>query len=120
MTDVCAVLLVPLEGDPLGLLNEGPCGARPPMAWLSAATQGPWVGVWFPAETDDLGTALVLAWDGKAVSEGQHRARLVGYRPEAMGVGIRWIESEARRLMLHGLGTAILLDADGKEVERGQ
>jgi hypothetical protein len=32
MTDIHAVLLIPTEGDPHGLLREGPCGARPPIA----------------------------------------------------------------------------------------
>jgi len=30
--DIHAVLLIPAEGDPRGLLHEGPCGARPPRA----------------------------------------------------------------------------------------
>ncbi|NDC89397.1 MAG: hypothetical protein EB075_11455 [Bacteroidetes bacterium] len=32
MSEVHAVLLVPEQGDPHGLLADGPCGARPPMA----------------------------------------------------------------------------------------
>ena len=36
MRDIQAVLLVPAERDPLGLLAEGPCGARPPMAFSGA------------------------------------------------------------------------------------
>ena len=36
VSEIKAVLLIPAEGDSLGLLKEGPCGARPPMAhmWL--------------------------------------------------------------------------------------
>jgi hypothetical protein len=32
MSEIKHILLVPAEGDPHGLLKEGPCGARPPMA----------------------------------------------------------------------------------------
>jgi len=72
---IAAILLVPEEGDPLGLLREGPCGARPPTVvkvgdvWLN-----PWAR---PTDPDvrtvltewafeklALPTALVLAWDG--------------------------------------------------------
>ena len=33
-SEIFGVLLVPAEGDPLGLLAEGPCGARPPTVGL--------------------------------------------------------------------------------------
>lgn len=32
MTEIKGILLIPEEGDPRGLLKEGPCGARPPFA----------------------------------------------------------------------------------------
>jgi hypothetical protein len=32
MSEIKAILLVPVEGDPLGLLADGVCGSRPPMA----------------------------------------------------------------------------------------
>jgi len=34
---IAAILLIPTKGDPHGLLKEGPCGARPPMARLESA-----------------------------------------------------------------------------------
>ena len=85
MSEIKAVLLIPTEGDPHGLLKEGPCGARPPMA-------GRHDGYWYEYEDDgDIGlavqgndghwaspagapTALVLAWDGEPVAEGCLRA----------------------------------------------
>lgn len=85
-----AVLLIPAEGDPHGLLREGLCGARPPIAQRCRACGSEW----HPAETcgrDEcldvavghaIGTdlfrhepkeALVIVWDGKPVPEGLHR-----------------------------------------------
>mgnify|MGYP003663702444 CR=1 FL=1 len=62
MSKIKAILLVPAEGDPHGLLREGPCGARPPMAYW-------YKGAWAPctakaAHSHDKRRALVLAWDG--------------------------------------------------------
>ena len=83
MSKIHAVLLVPEEGDPHGLLREGPCGARPPMAWQNAECR------WFPLphlsyDAALLGLewqrALVLAWDGEPVVEGLDRlSRATGY-----------------------------------------
>lgn len=90
MSKVHAVLLVPAEGDPHGLLAEGPCGARPPMVVkVGDRWYNPWLSLHrgVPNEQEvrptdpyvvhrltewaidaiPLPTALVLAWDGKPV-----------------------------------------------------
>ena len=67
-SDVKGILLIPAEGDPDGLLEEGPCGARPPMAywykrgWAACAAKA--------AHSHDKRRALVLAWDGAPVFQG--------------------------------------------------
>jgi hypothetical protein len=103
MPEIKAILLVPVEGDPHGLLKEGPCGARPPTAYvggesvlrcprcraefagaegksyphgvLCSVCKGPVMGVCYPTgECIGGKQALVLAWDGKPVREGCDRA----------------------------------------------
>jgi len=92
---IAAILLVPEEGDPLGLLKEGPCGARPPIA-LSLRITGDSIDLdadprWlaYDAVPDRLMActnaeilhslhsprALVLKWDGEPVAEGCLRLR---------------------------------------------
>ena len=44
MSAIHAVLMAPWAGDPLGLLAEGVCGARPPMAVQLGGRQ--WHGGW--------------------------------------------------------------------------
>lgn len=126
---VCVVLLVPVKGDSLGLLADGPCGARPPVA-AKPLTDGPW-GVcdddWRGRRqlARDKGNAdllfvraLVLAWDGKPVAEGIDRLRWRGYPPDWCGdpyahVGeLRDWLAEWRNLP----GALVLLDADGREL----
>ena len=87
MPDIKAILLKPAEGDPHGLLKEGPCGARPPTAyWYKRA--------WAPctakaAHSHDKRRALVLAWGGKPVREGCYRAAdASGYAPSAVSGAI--------------------------------
>ena len=74
MTEIKGILLIPEEGDPHGLLKEGPCGARPPMAfvWKPSYLRLPQPeGRWIPWSTTwpKPGEALVLAWDGEAVRD---------------------------------------------------
>ena len=137
MSKTKAILLVPAEGDPRGLLKEGPCGARPPMAyWYKRA--------WAPctaksAHSHDKRRALVLAWDGKPVREGCFRAvDALDSAPMTQGSG-EWpysgeVPSWQRltqivqanvdygkwrallRRILGKLGIIVLLDADGKEI----
>ena len=118
MSEIKAVLLVPHEGDPHLLLKEGPCGARPPKAWLSPegwqAGKAPTSGG--RPMVDDRHRALVLAWDGKPVAEVQpyiERAGIdyallapfVAYALKGMDIGQGpWP------------GTLVLLDAEGQEV----
>lgn len=80
MADVVAVLVVPAEGDPGGLLREGSCGPIPAMvanygSW-GLAGQGP--RDWYITSTVWVGAvALPLWWDGALVPEGWDRARRV-------------------------------------------
>jgi len=120
---VYAVLLVPAEGDPHGLLREGMCGARPPLAWMN----GPrWVFGW--ASERAHVRALVLAWGGKPVPEGLDRATAA-----ATATPQWWVDHPAlsdRRWHTHEIVewvgpalaalcgcTLVLLDADGREVK---
>jgi hypothetical protein len=74
-----ALLLVPKEGDPNGLLEDGPCGARPPRAvWVED------LGAWRSVDWTDLDKlALVLAWDGVGVKHAE------AWLPEAAKYGWR-------------------------------
>ena len=135
MSEIKTVLLVPTEGDPHGLLKEGPCGARPPTA-LSLRVTGDSIDLdtdprWFSydAVPDRLMActnaeilhsvrsprALVLAWDGEPVAEGMDRAARIDphYRGEAWA-SPRNLGAEMERL---GYGTIVLLDAEGLEVK---
>jgi len=119
-SEIAGVLLVP---DDPALLADGPCGARPPVV-----IQHPHEGTWH-----DYGRgardrrALVLAWDGKPVHEGldrvlrtwldhqnltevwmEHMETVADVVPMAKAVP-RWLEC-----------TLVLVDADGREVPRGQ
>ena len=97
-----AILLVPADGDPHGLLAPGVCGAMPPILMPgsqtlrsreTAETPLEWVSadamVRYSARA-----ALVLVWDGEPVSEGCDRAiRCLirsGYEP---GYGIANVEA---------------------------
>ena len=118
---VHAILLVPAEGDPLGLLAEGPCGARPPVAWNGHNNGAP--DVWWPhpgtpgtARYDTL--ALVLAWDGKPVPEGLDRLERCSGRTRNAEA---WVSHAmaGRSWGAHRLGEwgrLVRLDADGHEV----
>lgn len=123
-SDIQGILLKPAPGDPHGLLKEGPCGARPPMA-------GKHDGYWYEYESDGaLGLvveqpdghwdspepdarALVLAWDGKPVAEGMDRAARVSphYRSEA------WNSARAmgREMERFGYGALVQIDAEGRK-----
>ena len=112
MSEIKHILLVPEKGDPHGLLAEGPCGARPPIAYIPNRgwkwTEGPC------AEEFPNGRALVLKWGGTPVAEGMDRAARVDphYRGEA------WASSRAlgREMERLGYGTLVLIDAEGREV----
>lgn len=102
--------------DPHGLLREGPCGARPPIAlrgrweWFAAAGQVP--------DSAPQRRALVLAWDGEPVAEGLDRlCRRMEWDVYPRGWAsipavLSWLDGDAP-------GTLVLLDADGREVTGG-
>jgi len=128
MSRVHAVLLIPEDGDPHGLLHEGPCGARPPRAWCcdwETDDEGEtWAAKprWLPARsyTSAARHALVLAWDGEPVAEGCLRAG-IGCAFEPRSTVDIWIHdllvgSPADVRMWDALGTLVLLDAEGQEV----
>ena len=116
-----AVLLVPADGDPNGLLREGPCGGRPPTAyttWVDGKSDGQW-----RANDDSMdiepGDALVLAWDGEPVAEGLDRLYralhgsgcCVHFRsPAAVSAALGWSQDALRGCAL------VHLDSDGREV----
>ena len=121
---IAAILLVPAEGDPHGLLAEGPCGARPPMAWLRGRRDGIWrPAPWFPDEREPL-WALVLAWDGKPARVNIYIAGIALGRLDVVGHGVhcalqgghtggvRWASNH-----LAEVGTFALLDAEGRAVK---
>ena len=122
---VHAVLLVPEDGDPLGLLADGPCGARPPMVWL--VKWWTWEGydqvqrtAWMTESRFDMmdeetlagsaSRALVIAWDGEPVAEGADRlARMPGMESKAANAE-GWPDGTIRApaWLTHGDGLAYL------------
>ena len=116
MSEIKAILLVPAEGDPHGLLREGPCGARPPMAVEGSES---WSACpWYP-ECGAIRASLVLAWDGKPVREGCYRvADTNNVTPTAVPGAIKCaLEGDPILRSISELGTIVLLDADGKEIK---
>ena len=141
MSKIKAILLKPTEGDPHGLLREGVCGARPPLAISGHLCGYEEHRNWKSPEDYEYHSdcymcssmaALVLAWDGKPVREGCDRADWSGVgksepyypdrdtwatvyalmdHPEDTHVTV----DDLRRLCSE-LGTIVLLDADGKEI----
>jgi len=87
---IVAILLVPSAGDPHRLLDDGPCGSRPPTAWRYWPTQVeralfkeqiPWQFGPIPRGGCARQGALVLAQKGKSVPEGLDRiCRRGGWR----------------------------------------
>ena len=124
---ITAVLLVPAEGDPHGLLREGPCGARPPVACWDGGRWRAWTdnGWWWPVVPDRC--ALVLAWDGESVAEGLDRLlrAMVPVMEKNGQAAPRWLANcpahvalEIARLAraMRCFGTLILLDGEGRQV----
>lgn len=131
-----AVLLVPTDGDPLGLLRSGPCGARPPVvaeAGIASSDSGdvdldserwamthlgwrdvPWAHT---EEHPECRRALVLAWGGAPVAEGMDRlgrsmnSKVLVFTGSMLACRVRGGTAHRR-----GLGVLVLLDADGREV----
>lgn len=135
---VHTILLIPAEGDPLGLLLEGPCGARPPVAhWRLCNDCGGWWGEYRSeyfcgacgTRTDRKHNkdALALVWEDYVVRLGA--ATLA----EEAGFSCDLIDLWLTGLLKHGgeyddmprvserverLGSVLLLDADGNEETR--
>jgi len=143
MSEIKHILLVPAEGDPHGLLKDGPCGARPPMAafWMCRdghQEHGTWMGIAGGCPHPDhegrlrplrIGTglsALVLAWDGEPVAGGCFRADTTEWHlyvelVTSIMAGERRAWSEMPKTNVGaladlGYGTIVLLDAEGQEV----
>ena len=124
MSEIHAVLLVPAEGDPHGLLADGPCGARPPVVYRSRGCGVGHSDSWQPHDEfvrrgecymcDYPDEALVLFWDGKLVPEGLDRAaRVYPHARRVAWASARALGQEMERLKY---GTLVLLDAEGREV----
>lgn len=79
MSDIVAVLVIPAEGDPGGLLARGRLRAMPPSvhARLRESVDDTEVGVWGRpwAPQYKSESALPLWWDGALVPEGWDRAQ---------------------------------------------
>jgi len=127
MSEIRRILIVPEEGDPHGLLKEGPCGARPPTVvkvgdvWLN-----PWVR---PTDPDvctvltewafgklALPTALVLAWDGEPVAEVQPYIERAGIDYALLAPFVTYALKGMDIGQGPWPGTLVLLDAEGQEV----
>ena len=113
------------------MANRGP--VTPPAGWESEG----YVRWDSCSRLSVVADALVLAWDGKPVAEGMDRAARCWeavteeYMREGVvmetgrGLGaynLWWCRlvdaiNLAHECRDHGLGTAVLLDADGKEIE---
>ena len=123
MGEIKAVLLVPEPGDPHGLLAEGPCGARPPMAthYRRGWRGGKLVPSCAEDHADTFTYALVLAWDGEPVPEGVDRLARAGWwadRHQKIHDVVRDLLRGNRRhlRLIRSKGTLVLLDAEGREV----
>ncbi len=127
MSEPAAILIVPAEGDPHGLLREGPCGATAPVAgrrwWrerdandeLGPVQYGSWeAGQAYPGHHD--ARALVIAWNGEPVVEGIDRLCRAAAL-ELPGDGIDIAELHWWLTDCESAGRLVLLDEDGHECE---
>ena len=108
------ILLIPSEGDPHGLLKDGPCCETPPMASAYGMPDDP---QWHPGFRAGVDTGLALAWAGERLLPGLLRAEIAMYKPqEGAGVG-QSCPSVAEALKLgryyerQGLGRLVVVSA---------
>lgn len=130
-----SVILVPPEGDPLGLLHIGPCGFRPPTAERWACIVDGCGNEWWnfgrgvprcpgctrAASVRGRGAALVLGYRGEALDVGIDIAERSGsFRRIAACSGVRdWMAGDFTHGLAAGGGaTAIVIDEHGHAVER--
>jgi hypothetical protein len=137
---IVAVLVVPAEGDPGGLLARGGCEARPPLVHRRIALitdpAYTWLNGWRTQGSiaSDVESALPLWWDGALVPEGWDRARRVyaascADHPDVIAdraydtpsPGMQRLLALADMLVSHGLVASRVVrltrDADGRLVE---
>ncbi len=132
-----AILLIPAEGSEL--LREGPCGARPPTVLLCRTDErnrpgvpGSWHLATVPCREHPRTLALVLVWEGADVWQGMEVcARLDVPVPNTCltAADVRHAIQAARRsdwdrdwverirVTASPLGTVLLLDANGREIQ---
>jgi hypothetical protein len=126
MDKFVSILIVPTEGDPMGLLAEGPCGLRPSLVWKKND------GSWSPGRECYILTedhvdegALVLAWDNKPVASACLIACGEDFVPAKMlydDIASWFNDEEPNEYItdiadsLDFLGLFILLDVKGREV----
>ena len=136
---IAAILLIPTEGDPHGLLREGPCGARPPVvqrvehrhqstedvrgciecdgAW-PCAFAGELAGApyWSHHGSGWPTRALVLAWDGEPVAEVQPYIERAGIDYGLLAPFVTHALAGMDIGQGPWPGDLVLLDAEGREV----
>lgn len=124
-SDIQGILLVPAQGDPHGLLKEGPCGARPPMAISGHLCGYEEHRNWKSPEDYEyhsdcymcgsVKSALVLAWDGQPVFQGY--SLLDGY-PDEIELEIDRVLRGQRKTLsfVESDVTVVFVDAEGREV----
>ena len=123
---IAAILLIPTKGDPHGLLKEGPCGARPPMAWYCDDYQAweQWHRGMDHAEPCEWAAmvkrarcALVLAWDGEPGDEVQPYIERAGIDYALLAPFVTYALKGMDIGQGPWPGTLVLLDAEGREVK---
>jgi len=122
MIDVCGVLLIPTDGDPLGLLASTLEGTHhPPMAWQPFGRRdGVWRVTGGPRSRIMADVALTLAWQRLVVLEGLDRLSRCTGAPKSSETSVKFLrtilEAENADPQTGGWGTLIFIGPDGREV----
>jgi hypothetical protein len=122
MGKIVAVLLVPADGDPGGLLAAGRCSLATPACCSEYGRAGWMVGLW-PASA-----ALPLWWDGALVPEGWDRLQREVHREAQPLTWHMWrprlarVLVEAETAVCVGLASRVvrLVHLDGRLVEMAE